>query len=115
MTTTSSPTTSKPYLRIAGSILLALTAARLVGLVLSHADLFVDEAQYWSWLRELAFGYFSKPPLLAWLIAGAEKVCGVSEACIRSPAPIMQFDVSLCAYAIGRSLYDSRSGFWRPC
>lgn len=113
MTTASPPAaTSKPYLRTAVLVVLALTAARLVGLMLSHLDLFFDEAQYWSWSRELAFGYFSKPPLLAWLIAGAEEVCGVSEACIRSPAPIIYCGVSLLAYAIGRTLYDSRSGFW---
>ena len=28
----------------------------------------LDEAQYWTWSRELAFGYFSKPPMIAWLI-----------------------------------------------
>jgi hypothetical protein len=55
----------------------------------SDVDLFFDESQYWSWSRELAFGYFSKPPLLAWLIAAAERVCGDSEACIRAPAPLL--------------------------
>ena len=28
-------------------------------------DLLPDEAQYWSWSRHLAFGYFSKPPIIA--------------------------------------------------
>ena len=48
-------------------------------------DLFFDEAQYWSWSRDLAFGYFSKPPLLAWLIAAVTHVCGDAEICVRSP------------------------------
>jgi len=72
-------------------ILLALTAVRLIGLVYSDVDLFFDESQYWAWSRELAFGYFSKPPLLAWIIAGASAVCGDGEACVRAASPILYF------------------------
>src|SRR5882757_1760282 len=98
--------------RVAVLIVLALTIVRLIGLRLSNVDLFIDESQYWSWSRELAFGYFSQPPLLAWLIAAAEHVCGDSEACIRAPAPLMNLATSLLAYAIGNALYDARTGFW---
>ncbi len=93
-------------------ILGALTIVRLVGLRLSTVDLFFDESQYWSWSRELAFGYFSKPPLLAWIIAAAEHLCGSSEACLRAPAPLMNVATSLLAYAIGRELHDAATGFW---
>ena len=27
-----------------------------------------DEAQYWAWSKDLSWGYFSKPPLIAFLI-----------------------------------------------
>src|SRR5258708_4167560 len=87
--------------RVAALIVVTLTLFRLVGLRLSGVDLFIDESQYWSWSRELAFGYFSKPPLLAWLIAAAEHLCGSSEACIRAPAPLMSLVTSLLAYATG--------------
>lgn len=93
-------------------ILSVLTLIRLVGLRWSVVDLFFDEAQYWAWSRELAFGYFSKPPLLAWIIAGAERICGDSEACLRAPAPIFYLGTSLLTYAIGRALYDARVAFW---
>jgi 4-amino-4-deoxy-L-arabinose transferase-like glycosyltransferase len=98
--------------RVTALIVVALTVVRLVGLRLSAVDLFIDESQYWSWSRELALGYFSKPPLLAWLIAATEHLCGPSEACIRAPAPLMSLATSLLAYAIGRTLYDARTGFW---
>src|SRR5436190_16196492 len=94
------------------SIVAALTVVRLVGLALSDVDLFFDESQYWAWSRELAFGYFSKPPLLAWLIAGAEFACGSSEACIRAPAPILYFGTSLLVFAIARQLYDETVAFF---
>ena len=64
-------------------VLAALTAIRIVGLHASVVDLYMDEAQYWAWSRELAFGYFSKPPLLAWIIAATDPVCGSGEACVR--------------------------------
>ncbi len=93
-------------------IVFTLTIVRLVALRFSTVDLFFDESQYWAWSREPALGYFSKPPLLAWLIAAAEHLCGPSEACIRAPAPLMNLGISLLAYATARTLYDARTGFW---
>jgi 4-amino-4-deoxy-L-arabinose transferase-like glycosyltransferase len=102
----------KSRLGLAVAILAALTLVRLVGLATSVVDLFPDEAQYWTWSRDLAWGYFSKPPLLAWTIAAAEHVCGSAEACIRAPAPILYFATSLVVYAIAAALYDDRAAFW---
>ena len=93
-------------------ILTALTAARLVGLKFSVVDLYYDEAQYWSWAQDPALGYFTKPPLLAWVIAGITRVCGNSEWCVRSPAPVFYFATSIVVYFIGRTLYDERTGLW---
>src|SRR5262249_2177815 len=97
---------------LAVAILAVLTVVRLIGLTYSVVDLFFDEAQYWAWSRELAFGYFSKPPLLAWTISAAEHVCGSSEACIRAPAPILYFGTSLLVYAVARQLYDTQVAFY---
>lgn len=101
-----------PSFGLCVAILLVLTVVRLVGLHYSVVDLYVDESQYWAWSRDLAFGYFSKPPLLAWIIAAAEGVCGAGEACIRGPAPLFYFGTSLVCYGIARELYDERVAFW---
>src|SRR3954470_942366 len=101
-----------PGFGLALGILLVLTAVRLLGLRFSVVDLFFDEAQYWAWSRELAFGYFSKPPLLAWIIAAAEHICGSSEACIRAPAPLFYFGTSLLVYATARELYNPQIAYW---
>jgi 4-amino-4-deoxy-L-arabinose transferase-like glycosyltransferase len=93
-------------------LLAALTVIRLVGLKFSAVDLFFDEAQYWSWAQHPEFGYFSKPPLLAWLIAGSEHICGSSEACVRAPAPVLYLLIGLISYFIARRLYDERTAFW---
>ena len=41
---------------------------KLFAIHLTNFDLFGDETQYWLWSKELAFGYYSKPPFLAWLL-----------------------------------------------
>lgn len=88
----------------------ALLVLRLVALVFNRTDLFFDEAQYWAWSVEPAFGYYSKPPLIAWVIALATGVCGQGEACIRSPAPILHTLTALTVFALGARLYGTRVG-----
>jgi len=92
--------------------LLALTAIRIVGLHFSVVDLFFDEAQYWTWSRELAFGYFSKPPLLAWIIAATDPICGSGEACVRLGSPLFHLGTSLLVYAIADRLYGRQAAAW---
>ena len=102
----------RPGLSLFLAIALSLTVIRLIGLRHSVVELFIDESQYWAWAQDPAFGYFSKPPLIAWVIAVAQSVCGPSEACIRSPAPIFHSGTALVIYAIGSRLYDRRVAFW---
>jgi 4-amino-4-deoxy-L-arabinose transferase-like glycosyltransferase len=94
------------------AILLALTAVRVIGLHTSVVDLFFDEAQYWAWSRDLAFGYFSKPPLLAWIIAASDHLCGSGEACLRLASPLFYLATSLVVYAIADELYGKETAFW---
>ena len=92
--------------------LVALTAIRIVGLHFSVVDLFFDEAQYWAWSRELSFGYFSKPPLLAWAIAATDPICGSGEACVRLASPLFYLGTSLLVYAIAEKLYGQQTAAW---
>jgi hypothetical protein len=94
------------------AILLVLTVVRMIGLHISVVDLFFDEAQYWDWSRDLAFGYFSKPPLLAWIIAASDSICGSGEACIRMVSPLFYLGTSLIIYAIADELYGRETAFW---
>ena len=72
------PDTSLRYQRIAAYTLLGVTVLRLLWLAGNPIDLYPDEAQYWLWSRVPAFGYYSKPPLVAWLIALTTAVFGTS-------------------------------------
>ncbi|MCB1506095.1 MAG: glycosyltransferase family 39 protein [Hyphomicrobiaceae bacterium] len=90
--------------------LAALLGLRLILLGLNRTDLFFDEAQYWSWSLEPDFGYYSKPPLIAWLIRAATDVCGHGEACIRTPAPIIHTLTALVVFLIGKRLFGTVTG-----
>ncbi len=96
-------------LAVALALLLVL---RLIALYFNRTDLFFDEAQYWSWSKDPAFGYYSKPPMIAWLIALATGVCGMEEYCVRIPSPILYTGTAVAVFAIGTKLYDARVGFF---
>ena len=92
--------------------LAALAAFRVAALYFNNTDLFTDEAQYWSWSRDLAFGYYSKPPLIAWMIAAITPLCGDGEFCVRVPSVFMHLATSLVVYSIGVRLVSRDVGFW---
>lgn len=98
--------------RLLALILLGILSVRLIALWLARTDLFFDEAQYWSWAKELDLGYYSKPPLIAWVIAATTAVCGDGEPCVRLAAPILHTVTAWVISLIGCRLYYARVGFW---
>lgn len=90
--------------------LAALLGLRIAALSLNGTDLFFDEAQYWSWSRAPDFGYYSKPPLIAWMIHGTTALCGHGEFCVRLSSPIVHTLTSLTVFLIGRRLYGTVTG-----
>ncbi len=96
--------------RWALGLTLALTLVRLWALQASPLQLFPDEAQYWVWSRDLAFGYFSKPPLVAWIIRLTTSAFGDAEPFVRLAAPLFHAAAGLLIYGAGRRLYGAASG-----
>ncbi|MCH8999439.1 MAG: glycosyltransferase family 39 protein [Proteobacteria bacterium] len=96
----------------AGALVLGLTALRVLALALSDLDLHGDEAQYWSWAQDPAFGYFSKPPMVAWIIAATTAACGDGEFCVRLASPLIHALTAGVVFVLARSLYDPRIAAW---
>jgi 4-amino-4-deoxy-L-arabinose transferase-like glycosyltransferase len=92
--------------------LIVLTAVRLVTVYYARTDFFYDESQYWSWSLDLEWGYFSKPPLIAWLIRAGAEICGNGQACIRSISTVVHTATSVIVFLLTRKLFDERFGFW---
>ncbi len=98
-----------PTLALAG----AVTALRLVLLALNQTDLFVDETQYWLWGQEFAFGYYSKPPLIGWLIGGVTWLAG-SDApfWVRMPGAVLHGATAVILAALAARLHGGRVALW---
>jgi hypothetical protein len=94
-------------LAIAGLVVL-----RIAVLIASPLQLGPDEAQYWRWSRVLDWGYYSKPPLIAWLIASTTAVFGNGEWAVRLSAPIAHGLAAYFLYSLGRRAFDARVGAW---
>lgn len=100
------------YATMAVAAIGVLTAIRLALIAAEPAGLYPDEAQYWFWAQHLALGYYSKPPLVAWVIWLSTAILGDGEFGVRAAAPLVHAATALIVYAIGARLYDRRVGFW---
>ena len=106
------PQTDQDYHRLITVIILGVLLLRLCVLILSPLGLHGDEAQYWAWSKSLDWGYFTKPPMIAWVIAMTTSAFGDAEWAVRlSSAPIHAF-TSYLVFRTGRALFDARTGFW---
>jgi 4-amino-4-deoxy-L-arabinose transferase-like glycosyltransferase len=103
---------SQDPLRLTLAFVGVLTAIRLVALFATPIELYPDEAQYWLWSRELAFGYFSKPPMIAWLIGLTTGVGGDDEPWVRLSSLFLHAGAALALFDAGARLYDRWIGFW---
>lgn len=83
--------------------LICLTLLRWLVLAISPLELYGDEAQYWTWSRSFEFGYFTKPPLIAWIIAASTSVFGDDAFGVRFAAPLCH---AIAALFIGLSARD---------
>ena len=107
------PETAQPfYGALTFWVIAAITAARLLWLAFQTTGLYPDEAQYWFWSRHLALGYYSKPPLVAWLIAATTALFGNSEFAVRLSAPLLHAVASGFVFGIAARLYDRRIAYW---
>ncbi len=93
-------------------MVIVLTLGRIAYLSLDLLPLFGDEAQYWSWSLAPAFGYYSKPPMVAWLIAATTAVAGPGEAAVKLASPLVHAVTALLIYLIGNQLGGRRAGLW---
>ncbi|MDQ8022403.1 MAG: glycosyltransferase family 39 protein [Moraxellaceae bacterium] len=97
--------TSRRALRQLCIWLLLLTAYRIWIIPHLGVSLYVDEAQYWTWAKELDWGYYSKPPVVAWLIAASTAVFGDGLIAVKLPSLLLYPATSLVLFAMVRHLY----------
>ena len=103
---------AEPYARYTLYLLIFLLIGRSVAIWFSPLDLGPDEAQYWRWGQTFDWGYYSKPPLIAWLIGSVTHVFGDSAWAVRLPAPILHTMTVVLIFSMTRHMSDARTGFY---
>jgi Dolichyl-phosphate-mannose-protein mannosyltransferase len=88
-------------------IILAVTAWRVAYLFfLCPYDLAPDEGHYWDWSRNLDWSYYSKGPLIAWIIrAGCELFGDIAVATQGTLMPAVRLPAVFCGSAMLAGLY----------
>ncbi|MFN2166682.1 MAG: ArnT family glycosyltransferase, partial [Anaerolineae bacterium] len=93
-------------------LLALLILTRVLYTLVYPLDLSGDETYYWDWGRQPDWGYFSKPPLIAWIMALLRSLDWDSTEGMRLLAALLStVAVALC-YGLGRDLYGPRVGLW---
>ncbi len=90
-----------------GLVFLAILAIHYAIIVLGPLHLSGDEAQYWTWSRHLDWGYYTKAPIIAWIIALGTRIAGNTELGVRFFAPLFAFALSAMAYVFARQIHGS--------
>lgn len=90
----------------------AVCALRLIGLVFNRTDVFVDEAQYWLWGQNLDLGYYSKPPLIGWLLRAVSEVAGDTPFWLRAPGVVLHGATALVLAGLAARIAGRAAALW---
>lgn len=93
-------------------LVLGLTALRLLWHLLEPVGLLGDEAYYWEWGRRLEWGYFSKPPLIAWIYGCVGRLTGDSLYAFKAAATLLTSGGLWFFYLAVRRLFNAGLAFW---
>ena len=99
-------------LALALALVALATLVRIWVLAQDRFDLSGDEAQYWVWSLTPDLGYYSKPPLVAWIIGVTTHIFGDGTFGVRVASPVAHGLTALILFAAGRRLYGERVGVW---
>ena len=86
-----------------------VTLYRVLSLLQPHLVLFYDEAQYYHWSLDPDWGYYSKPPMVAWFIWLSSQVLGPTPFAIKLASPLLYGASALLVYAMGCQLFQRRT------
>jgi hypothetical protein len=93
-------------------ITIALALVKVVFTLRPEINLFTEEAQYWLWSQNMAWHYYSKPPMVAVLNYLSTGILGDTELGVRLNAILSGVGIAWVTYLFGSYLYGPRAGFW---
>lgn len=88
------------------TVLIFILIGRLYYISYGPLELSGDEAHYWEWSRRPDLSYYSKGPLIAYLIGITSSIGGNTELAVRFLAPFFLFFSSILIYRLAKELYN---------
>ncbi|HAH37758.1 MAG TPA: hypothetical protein DCL81_14990, partial [Algoriphagus sp.] len=71
------------YIAAFWQVQLSLAIIKIIFTLRPEINLFTEEAQYWLWSKNLAWHYYSKPPLIAAFNYISTSILGDTEIAVR--------------------------------
>lgn len=95
------------------AVLVCLAVLRALYVAYGPFDLSPDEAHYWDWSRRLDLSYYSKGPMVAYVIAFFTSIFGATDFGVRIGTVILSALSSYMIFMLGRELFESEKvGFY---
>jgi len=99
------------YLYLSWFLILLFSSFRLLYILSCSIDLSPDEAQYWNWSRHLGISYYTKGPLIAYLLRMTTAVFGDNVLGVRSLALITSTISYLAVLYFTKKVFDTKTAF----
>lgn len=103
---------SRNYWLATLAIASGLLLYRLAALIITEPGLYFDEAYYFGWSTTPDFGYYSKPPMVAWTIWLTTSIFGTAEWAVKAGAPIFYTLTCLVIFKTTEHIHSSKAGMW---
>ena len=90
-------------------VIIALLAALIVvrGVVAAVTPLAFDEAYYWQWSKNLAWGYYDHPPAIAFIIRAGTAIFGDTSLGVRFVPWVLSIVATVAIWRAGAILLES--------
>ena len=102
----------KPYTTVLTLFLIAVSLFRVYYIQYGPLELSPDEAHYWDWSRRLDMSYYSKGPMIAYLIFFGTSLFGDTVFGVRILAVVFSALSSFFLYILGKRIYDEQVGLY---
>ncbi len=101
------------YKRYFFILLVFFTLFRILYIIYTPFTLSPDETHYWEWSRRLDLSYYSKGPMVAYVIAFFTALFGDTEFGVRAGAVFFSALTNILIFHLGRELFHSEKvGFY---
>ena len=69
----------------------------------------ISTTSAWAWSRVPDWCYYSKPPMVAWLIAASTHLLGTTAFTVRLPAALLNAGMVAALFLLGRAMFSAHS------